>query len=183
MKRVADARALSFSKREQTEKEREKKKKTISQSSPLRALFLSHLFIHGKPNTTADSRIVIKQEYKRYSSRFREKNTLPVFPLSERERSEKRTAGLINTRPAHVLSSTNRIESVDPPPFRLERLYPPRCCDSRSSWAVVPERTSPRRLGWSCYPCSRTDRALLWWWWSVLKPSFFFFFIFFKNKT
>lgn len=72
----------------------------------------------------------------------------PVFPLSERERSEKRTPGLINTRPAHVLSSTNRIESVARTPHHLSReLYPPRCCDSRSSWAVVPGRTSPRRLG------------------------------------
>lgn len=177
------ARFLSRRENKQRKREREEKENNFAIISSPRSVSFSFIYTWKTEHHPADSRIVIKQEYKRYSSRFREKNTLPVFPLSERERSEKRTAGLINTRPAHVLSSTNRIESVDPPPFRLERLYPPRCCDSRSSWAVVPERTSPRRLGWSCYPCSRTDRALLWWWWSVLKQSFFFFFIFFKNKT
>lgn len=103
----------------------------------------------------------------------------------ERKGTKRETNCRINKHapcPRASLDESNRERRGDPPPppFLLEGIiYQPRCCDSRSSWAVVPGRTSPRRLGWSCYPCSRTDRALLWWWWSVLKRSFFSFFFYF----
>lgn len=114
--RAADACALSFSNEEQTEKEREreKKKKTISQSSPRTSPRpFSFIYTWNPPSSGFLALVCNKTRETKgiLASRFREKECA-LSPLSERERSEKRTAGLINTRPAHVPASTNRIESV-----------------------------------------------------------------------
>lgn len=108
------ARSLSQTKNKQRKREREKKKKTISQSSPRTSPRpFSFIYTWNPPssgflalacNKTRETKGIL-------ASRFREKEC-SLSPLSERERSEKRTAGLINTRPAHVPASTNRIESV-----------------------------------------------------------------------
>lgn len=139
-------RARFLSRRENKQRKRERRKRKQFRNHLLSApcFFLIYLYMENRTPPSGFSHCNKTGGQKVFSLQGFAKR---IFPLSERERSEKRTAGLINTRPAHVLSSTNRIESVDPPPFRLERLYPPRCCDSRSSWAVVPERISPRRLG------------------------------------
>lgn len=116
------ARSLSQTKNKQRKREREKKKKTISQSSPRTSPRpFSFIYTWNPPSSGFLALVCNKTRETKgiLASRFREKECA-LSPLSERERSEKRTAGLINTRPAHVPASTNRIESVaETPPTTI----------------------------------------------------------------
>lgn len=108
---MADARALSFSKREQTEKEREEKENNFAIISSPRPVSFSFIYTWKTEHHPADSRIVIKQEYKRYSRiKVSRKEYSPRISF-ERKGTKRETNCRINKHaacPRAILDESNR---------------------------------------------------------------------------
>lgn len=100
------ARFLSRRENKQRKREREEKENNFAIISSPRPVSFSFIYTWKTEHHPADSRIVIKQEYKRYSSRFREKNI-----SFERKGTKRETNCRINKHaacPRAILDESNR---------------------------------------------------------------------------
>lgn len=100
------ARFLSRRENKQRKREREEKENNFAIISSPRPVSFSFIYTWKTEHHPADSRIVIKQEYKRYSSRFREKNI-----SFKRKGTKRETNCRINKHaacPRAILDESNR---------------------------------------------------------------------------